>query len=64
MKKMLIYNGECTVCRACAERLPSWRGDKIDVVPFQDVLEQFPKVSQSDFEEAVHFSDGVNTTFI
>ena len=58
MKKKLIYNGECIVCGACAKRLPSWCGDKVDVVPFQEVLEQFQKISRSDFEEAVHFSDG------
>ena len=58
MKKMLIYNGECTVCGACSKRLTSWCSDKVDVVPFQEVLEQFPKVSRSDFEEAIHFSDG------
>jgi predicted DCC family thiol-disulfide oxidoreductase YuxK len=54
---LLIFDGECGFCRRWITRWRSMTGDLIDYAPYQEVGEQFPKISQQEFVNAVQLVD-------
>jgi len=56
-KPLLIFDGDCGFCRKWITRWQSMTGDRIDYAPYQEVGEQFPRISQQEFVTAVQLVD-------
>ena len=52
-RRLLIFDGECGFCRVWVEYWKLLTGERVRYAPFQEVGEQFPQVSQSEFASAV-----------
>ena len=50
---LLIFDGDCSFCRAWVEYWKSLTSEPIRYAPFQEVAEQFPQVSREEFASAV-----------
>ena len=62
-KPLLIFDGDCEFCRRWITRWQSMTGDRIDYAPYQEVGEQFPKISQQEFVTAVQLGDSDGQIF-
>src|SRR3990172_12388206 len=56
-KPLLIFDGDCGFCRRWITRWQSMTGDRIDYAPYQEVGEQFPKISSKEYVTAVQLVD-------
>jgi predicted DCC family thiol-disulfide oxidoreductase YuxK len=58
-KPVLIWDGECWFCKLCVERIEDWCRDadglRIETVPYQSALSNYPWLSQVDCENSVQF---------
>ena len=54
-RPVLIYDGDCSFCRAWVEFWRSLTGDSLEYLPFQQASERFPDVSIEDCRKAVQF---------
>lgn len=54
-RPVLIYDGECSFCRAWVGFWRSLTGDSLEYLPFQQAAERFPEVSIEDCRKAVQF---------
>jgi len=52
-KPMLLYDGDCGFCRRWIARWKAVTGDRVDYAPFQEVGEQYPQITRTQFEAAV-----------
>jgi predicted DCC family thiol-disulfide oxidoreductase YuxK len=53
-KPLLIYDGECSFCRAWIARWRRVIGDRIDYAPYQDAAARVPTIPRERFAHAVH----------
>lgn len=67
---LLIYDGDCSFCRAWAMRFRRISKRGLTCAPYQEVRNQFPEIELSSFERAVQFidlsgvvSEGAEATF-
>ena len=67
---LLIYDGDCSFCRAWAMRFRRISRGRLTCAPYQEVRSQFPEIELSSFERAVQFidlsgvvSEGAEATF-
>jgi hypothetical protein len=51
-RPILIFDGTCGFCRRWIERWQAVLGDRIEIVPYQDVLDRFPDIPAERFGEA------------
>jgi predicted DCC family thiol-disulfide oxidoreductase YuxK len=54
-RPILIFDGTCGFCRRWIERWRAVLGDRVEIVPYQDILDRFPDIPAERFAEAVHF---------
>jgi len=54
LKPVLIYDGDCGVCRRWIERWRCATGDSVEYAPFQEAAARYPAVPLTDFRRAVH----------
>ncbi len=54
-RSVLIYDGDCSFCRAWVDFWRSLTGDKIEYLAFQSASERFPDLSLEDCRKAVQF---------
>lgn len=52
-KPLLIFDGDCGLCRKWIERWQRLTGDRVDYAPYQEVGSRFPQISTNQFEQAV-----------
>jgi predicted DCC family thiol-disulfide oxidoreductase YuxK len=52
-RPVLIYDGDCSFCRAWVDFWRSATGDSLEYLPFQEAAERFPDVSIEDCRKAV-----------
>jgi predicted DCC family thiol-disulfide oxidoreductase YuxK len=52
-KPFLVYDGDCSFCKAWIEYWKQLTGERIFYAPYQEVADQFPKVSREEFARAV-----------
>ena len=52
---LLVWDKECDFCRLCIDRLYVLAGDRVELVPYQDLLEKFPKAPKMDYSKSVVF---------
>lgn len=55
-RHVVVYDGECGLCRRSVELLRSWdRHGRLELLPFQaaDVMDRFPEVEAAEFRAAV-----------
>ncbi|MCH7828378.1 lipase maturation factor family protein [Patescibacteria group bacterium] len=50
---LLVYDGDCTFCRAWVDYWKSLTGDRVAYAPFQEVAEQFPTIPLKEFKNSV-----------
>lgn len=63
-KPIMIFDGDCSFCRFWAGHGQKWTGSHVLWRPYQDVLNQFPQISQKEFQEAIHYVDANGTVFV
>ena len=54
-RPVLIYDGDCSFCRAWVDFWRSLTGDSLEYLPFQEASERFPEVPLEDCRKAVQF---------
>jgi predicted DCC family thiol-disulfide oxidoreductase YuxK len=54
-RPVLIYDGECSFCRAWVDFWRSLTGDALEYLPFQQASKRFPDVPLEDCRKAVQF---------
>jgi predicted DCC family thiol-disulfide oxidoreductase YuxK len=54
-KPLMVFDGDCNVCRRWITRWQRATGSRVDYLPFQypSVAERFPEISREQFEQAV-----------
>ena len=52
-RPLLIFDGDCSFCRAWVEYWKDLTGDRVEYSPLVEVGERFPQVSQHQFKSAV-----------
>jgi predicted DCC family thiol-disulfide oxidoreductase YuxK len=53
-KPLVIYDGDCGLCREAVARWRRATGDRVDYAPYQDVASRFPDLPFERFRESVH----------
>lgn len=56
-KPLLIYDGDCTFCKRCADYGRSLTRDAVAYLPYQEVAKQFPQIPTERFRAAAQFVD-------
>ena len=56
-RSTLIYDGDCSFCVRCVERLKIVTKDKVEYLSFQLSRERFPKILIEDCERSIHWVD-------
>ena len=51
----LIYDGDCEFCGYWARYWRKLTGDRVEYRPYQEAAEQYPAISEADFQRAVQF---------
>ncbi len=59
-RPVLVFDGDCTFCRAWVGYWQALTGDSVEYVPYQSAAGRFPGISREDFQKAVHFISGAN----
>jgi predicted DCC family thiol-disulfide oxidoreductase YuxK len=54
-RPVLIFDGDCSFCRAWVDFWHSLTGDSLEYLPFQEASERFPDVPLEDCRKAVQF---------
>ena len=49
----MVWDGECNFCRMCAERFSSYKQQKVDLVPYQELPSKYPQAPEKDYAAAV-----------
>ena len=57
-KPLLIYDGDCSFCRACVDYGRRLTGEAVAYAPYQQVADQFPQIPRENFRTAAQFVDG------
>ncbi|HXC61035.1 MAG TPA: hypothetical protein VNV63_00040, partial [Nitrospiria bacterium] len=52
-RPLLIFDGDCSFCRAWVEYWKDLTGDHVGYTPLQEVGDRFPRVSHQEFTSAV-----------
>lgn len=53
-RPLMIFDGDCQLCRAIVDRWRQAVGQEIDFAPYQDVGAKFPQIGEKAFQRAVH----------
>ena len=53
MRPLLVYDGDCSFCRAWIARWRSVTDDQVDYAPFQSVARHFPDMSEAQWKTSV-----------
>jgi predicted DCC family thiol-disulfide oxidoreductase YuxK len=63
-RPLLIWDGECSFCRAWIARWRRSTGDRVDYAPYQEVADRFPEIPRERFRDAVQLiePDGTRTS--
>ncbi len=54
-RSLLIYDGDCGFCGYWARYWQKLTGESVDYRPYQQVLAQYPTISEAEFQRAVQF---------
>ena len=54
-RPQLIYDGDCGFCGYWARYWQKLTGESVDYRPYQQVLAQYPTISEAEFQRAVQF---------
>jgi predicted DCC family thiol-disulfide oxidoreductase YuxK len=52
-RPLMIFDGDCSFCRAWVEYWKRLTGDQVRYAPFQEVAEEFPQLTRDEFAGAV-----------
>ena len=58
---LMVFDGDCGICRAAVDRWRSATGPKLRYAPYQEVAAKFPQIGEREFRRAVHFIDADGT---
>jgi len=56
-RSTLIYDGDCSFCIRCVDRLKKITKDKVECLSFQSSRERFPEILIGDCERSIHWVD-------
>src|SRR5215469_2179621 len=54
-RPLLIYDGDCGFCGYWARYWQRLTGETVEYRPYQEVAEQYPKITRADFQRAVQY---------
>jgi lipase maturation factor 1 len=57
-RPVLVFDGDCSLCRIWVGYSQSLTGDRVEYVPYQTAGGRFPDVPVSEFQKAVQFFEG------
>ena len=60
---LLVWDRECDFCQLCIERFHVFSGNRIEFVPYQDLLGKFPKAPELDYKRSLVFFTTDNKTY-
>lgn len=63
MKPQLIFDGDCQFCLRWVLRWQAITGDQIYYLPYQQVAEQFPQITDAEFKESIKLIDSDGTIY-
>src|ERR1700681_4339931 len=52
-RPLLVFDGDCSFCRACVEYGKKLTGDRVNYAPYQEVGARFPRIAKEEFAAAV-----------
>src|ERR1700730_6242570 len=52
-RPLLVFDGDCSFCRAWVEYWQQLTGDRVGYAPYQEVGARFPRIPQQEFARAV-----------
>jgi predicted DCC family thiol-disulfide oxidoreductase YuxK len=52
-RPLMVFDGDCNVCRRWISRWHAATGERVEYRPFQEVAERFPELPRTAFEKAV-----------
>jgi predicted DCC family thiol-disulfide oxidoreductase YuxK len=52
-RPLLVFDGNCSFCRACVEYGKKLTGDQVSYAPYQEVGARFPQIAKEEFAAAV-----------
>ncbi len=61
---VLLYDGECGICREWVDYWLQLTGDKVNYRPFQEAVDDYPDIAVEDLEAAIHLIDTDGTISI
>ena len=63
-RPLLVWDGECSFCRAWIRRWQRATGDRVEYATYQEVADRFPEIPRARFREAVQLiePDGTHTS--
>lgn len=56
-RSTLIYDGDCSFCISCVDRLKKITKGKVELLSFQSSRERFPEILIGDCERSIHWVD-------
>ena len=56
-RSTLIYDGDCSFCIRCVDRLKQITKGKVECLSFQSSRERFPEILIGDCERSIHWVD-------
>jgi predicted DCC family thiol-disulfide oxidoreductase YuxK len=63
-RPLLIWDGECGVCRKVIDRLAHRVGEHVDAAPYQEVAARFPDIPEPLFARALHLIEPDGTVHV
>lgn len=63
-RPLLVWDGDCGVCRKFIERLAHRVGEHVDAAPYQEVAARFPDVPEALFARALHLIEPDGTVHV
>ncbi len=52
-RPLLVFDGDCSFCRACVDYGKGLTGDRVNYAPYQEVGPRFPQIGKAEFAAAV-----------
>ena len=60
---LLVWDRDCDFCQLCIERFHVHSGNRVDLVPYQDLLKRYPEAPELDYKRSLVFFSKENKAY-